>query len=93
MAEGRRIGGASGSESSPILGLFWDPPGMEKMELDATIVDTGGHQLLAAQLADLPAELLATQSAISVWSQTLVSEKGGGCWWQMSLREIKRGRK
>ncbi len=53
---------------------------MEKMELDAAIVDIGSHQWLTAQLADWPAELLATQSVMSAWSQILDSERGGGYW-------------
>lgn len=53
-----RLWGESGGESPTILGLFWDPPGMEKMELDTIIVGIGGHQWLAAQLAEWPAGLL-----------------------------------
>lgn len=48
------------------------------MELDATTVGKGGHQWLAAQLADWPAGQLGTQSAMSAWSQTLDSEREGG---------------
>lgn len=71
------MGQESGGVSSAILGVYWDPPGMEKMELDAAVEGIGGHQQLAAQLADWPAGLLGTQSAMSVWSQTLDSDRGG----------------
>lgn len=57
---------------------------MEKIELDATTVSTGGYQRLVAQLVDWPAGRLGTQSARSVWSQSVGSETQGECWGQIS---------
>lgn len=63
------------------------------MELDATIVRIGGYQRLVAQLVDWPAGLQGTESARSVWSQSVDSETQGGCWGKITQSNRARTEK